>query len=1146
MEYAELHAHTNFSFLDGASDPEAMAETAAALGLRGLAITDHDSLSGIVRFGAAAQVHGVHPITGIELSVEPPPPARVIRPHSSRPWFDGVAAGLDIDDGTADVPEVAHLVLLAEDLRGYRNLCTLLTEAYRHGGLDAPRVPWDVLARHAGGLVALSGCAAGEVPRALARGGPEAAHAIAARYLDTFGRHGFAIELHRHGLPVDGPRNAALQGIASRLDLTCVATQDAHYHDASRARLHHVVTCIRHGTTLAEAGALLRPNDEYRLKSGAEMARRFREERTRAASPAQDPVRATVAIAERCAFTLHDLRYEFPRPRLPHGESALSFLTRLVHAGKVVFYPDASDEVEARLAHELDIVDQLGLAGYLLVFKEIVDWSQSQGILVSMRGSAPASAMLHCMGLCPIDPLEHGLLFERFCSPERREYPDIDLDFPHERREEVIQHIYEKYGRTHAAMVCEVISYRSRSAVRDVAKVLGLPAARAQRLADLLDYRDADPLERLANEGIRGRLADLLVELTRQLADSPRHLSIHVGGMVISSEPLNHVTPVLPARMDARTVLPWDKDDLTILAETFDVQLIKMDLLSLGMLSAIGRCFDHVAELTGERLDLHGFRYDPGVYDQLCAADTVGLFQVESRAQQSFLPRLRPRNLADTAISVGAIRPGPGAARAGEHIVRRRQGREPITYPAHELIPALRETYGVLLWQEQCTQVAVIAAGYTPGEADQLRRAMSHKRSEERMREVCGEMVDRMTARGYDTSTAEAVRDMVVGFAGYGFPRAHAYPFAHLALISATLRLRYPEAYYAALLNCQPMGFYAPHTLLWDAHRHGVRVLPVHVNRSAWESTLEPLPLTPLSGEASDVPGPRTSLSGEASDVQGPRTPLSREVGEGQGGGASPTDHDRLIAIRLGMREVHGLGPAARETFEDARADGPFRSIADLVVRTGFDRDRLESLAEVGALLGLPSGASTGKAGPGRDRRAVAWVTGELAGVGPAYLPGLAEQLVTRPDLEPMSAWEEVQAEYRTLGYAPNRHAVAWLRPALDDQGAVTAAGLVRQRHGRVARAGGLVICRQRPETVGGVLFLTVEDETGLFNAIVQAPVYERLRRVLRGEGLVVLEGPVQQRDGTTHLMVKQAWPLRPGGAVAVPSPVGVRSHDFR
>ena len=581
--------------------------------------------------------------------------------------------------------------------------------------------------------------------------------------------------------------------------------------------------------------------------------------------------------------------------------------------------------------------------------------------------------------------------------------------------------------------------------------------------------------------------------------------------------------------MEARTVLPWDKDDLTILAETFDVQLIKMDLLSLGMLSAIGRCFDHVAELTGERLDLHGFRYDPGVYDQLCAADTVGLFQVESRAQQSFLPRLRPRNLADTAISVGAIRPGPGAARAGEHIVRRRQGREPITYPAHELIPALRETYGVLLWQEQCIQVAVIAAGYTPGEADQLRRAMSHKRSEEKMREVCAEMVDRMTARGYDTSTAEAVRDMVVGFAGYGFPRAHAYPFAHLALISATLRLRYPEAYYAALLNCQPMGFYAPHTLLWDAHRHGVRVLPVHVNCSAWESTLEPLPRTPLSREAGEGQGVGASSS--------------RAVGDVQGG--SPTDHDRPIAIRLGMREVHGLGPAARETFEAARADGPFQSIADLVVRTGFDRDRLESLAEVGALLGLPSGASTGKAGPGRDRRAVAWVTGELAGVGPAYLPGLAEQLVTRPDLEPMSAWEEVQAEYRTLGYAPNRHAVAWLRPTLEGHGAVTAAGLVRQRHGRVARAGGLVICRQRPETAGSVLFLTVEDETGLFNAIVQAPVYERLRRVLRGEGLVVLEGPVQQRDGTTHLMVKQAWPLRPGGAVAA-SPVGVRSHDFR
>lgn len=1112
MTYAELHAHTNFSLLDGSSSPEAMVEEASRLGLRALAITDHDTLSGIVRFGAAAETAGLQAITGIELTIgngpySPTQPGQGVGAISATEWGRSTAPVGDTDQGTS------HLTLLAETLTGYRNLCTLLTEAYQCGGRDTPWVPFETLARHATGLIALSGCPQGELGQTLARHGPEAGMMVAARYREAFGKENYFIELHRHGLPGDGARNAGLREVATRLGLGCVATQNAHYHDASRAQLHHVVTCIRHGTTLADAGAHLRANDEYRLKSGAEMARLFRDECTRAGSdPRRDPVRTTLAIAERCTFTLHDLVYEFPKPRLPNGESALSFLTRLVEAGKTVFYPDATAEVDARLRHELEIADQLGLSGYLLVFKEIVDWSQSQGILVSMRGSAPASAMLYCMGLCPIDPLEHNLLFERFCSPERREYPDIDLDFPHERREEVIQHIYTKYGRDYAAMVCEVNTYRARSAVRDVAKVLGLSATRAQRLADALDRHDDDPLGRLAREDVHGRLAEILVDLSRQLVDSPRHHSIHVGGMVISAEPLAMVTPIVPARMTGRTVLPWDKDDLTILAEVFDVHLIKMDLLSLGMLSAIGRCFDHVASLTGERLELHGFRYDPRVYDQLCEADTVGLFQVESRAQQSFLPRWRPRNLADVAISVGAIRPGPGAARAGEHIVRRRWGREPVTYPARELIPALRETYGVLLWQEQCIQVAVIAAGYTPGEADQLRRAMSHKRSTEQMEAVCEEMVTRMIDRGYDNETAESIQAMVVGFAGYGFPRAHAYPFAHLALISATLRLRYPEAYYAALLNCQPMGFYAPHTLLWDAHRHGVRVLPVHVNHSAWPSTLEPI--------------------------------LPEPVANGEPVGAM-----HHIAIRLGLQEVHGLGPAAREAFEEARATGPFTSIADLVARTRFDRERLECLAEVGALIGLPTGDTT--TGSSTDRRATAWLTGELAGFGQGHLPGLADQLVTRPALAPMTDWEEVQAEYRTLGYAPGRHAIAYLRPSLVAQRAFTADSLGKQRHGRLVRAGGLVICRQRPETAGGVLFLTVEDETGLFNAIVQPPVYERLRRVLRGEGLLVLEGPLQLNDGTVHIMVRKAWPLRPETPTGTTRShtgelVGVRSHDFR
>ena len=612
----------------------------------------------------------------------------------------------------------------------------------------------------------------------------------------------------------------------------------------------------------------------------AHLFRRLVSQAAEEGRPRLDPLRNTVAVAERCAFRLQDLRYAFPRPRIPSGESAYSCLVRLVELGKAIFYPQTSPQVVARIEHELAIVRDLDLAGYLLVFKEVVDWSQEQGITCSIRGSAPASALLYCLGLCPIDPVEHNLLFERFCSPERKEYPDIDLDFPHERREEVIQHVYQKYGRDRAAMVCEVNTYRIKSALRDVAKVLGLSPQRAQQLADQVDWHDPDPRDRIVREDgpappppraggrlrrpgpraggpgararrrgagggdehegrIGGPLAELLLDLARQLLHSPRHHSIHVGGMVVSDESLLEVASIEPARMPGRTILPWDKDDLTLLAEEFGINLIKMDFLGLGMLSLVGRCFQHVRERTGERLRLHGFRYDPRAFDVLGRADTVGLFQVESRAQQSFLPRLRPRNLAEVAISVGAIRPGPGAARAGEHIVRRRQRREPVSYPAPELEPALRETYGVLLWQEQCIQVAVTAAGYTPGEGDQLRRAMSHKRSYERLEALTAELIARMTERGYSPRVAEAVRHMIVGFAGYGFPRSHAYAFAHLALISATLRLRYPAAYYAALLNCQPMGFYAPHTVLWDAHRHGIPVLPVDVNRSRWECTLE-------------------------------------------------------------------------------------------------------------------------------------------------------------------------------------------------------------------------------------------------------------------------------------------------------------------
>lgn len=1117
-EYAELHAHTNFSLLDGTSDPEDLVARAAAAGLKALAITDHDSISGVVRFATAAKRHGVHAIFGVELTVLPPE-GLLGAPTTSTKRSGSKGAG----------PEDHHVVLLAQDLTGYQNICALLTQAYQHGGKDHPSLPFEALTGHHSGLIALSGCPRGELPSTLAGKSYAAAVAVAARYRDTFGAENYYVELQRHALQLDGPRNAGLRAVAGELGVGCVATNDVHYHDTGRALLHHVVTCIRHGVTLEAAGTLLRGNDEYYLKGPEQMVRLFREEVRLAAEegcPTLDPIRHSVEIAQRCAFGLQDLRYEFPRPWIASGESEFSFLVRLVEAGKALFYPNATLEVEQRLAHELTIVRQLNLAGYLLVFKEIVDWSHQQGILVSIRGSAPASALLYCLGLCPIDPVEHGLLFERFCAPERQEYPDIDLDFAHQRREEVIQHVYEKYGREYAAMVCEVNTYRIKSALRDVAKVLGLSAQRAQQLADQVDWYDPDPRDRIVHEEatklvgavvppadsarLGGRMAEQLLSLAKQLLHSPRHHSIHVGGMVISSQPLASVAPIEPARMPNRTILPWDKDDITLLAEEFGVQLIKLDLLGLGMLSLISRCFDYVHQLTGHKPLLHGFQYDPRAFDMLCAADTVGLFQVESRAQQAFLPRLKPRNLSDVAISVGAIRPGPGAARAGEHIVRRRQGKEPITYPMPELEPALKETYGVLLWQEQCIQVAVIAAGYTPGEADQLRRAMSHKRSYERMHGLCEELIERMMARGYTRRIAEAVRQMIVGFAGYGFPRAHAYPFAHLALISATLRLRYPAAYCAALLNCQPMGFYASHTVIWDAHRHGLRVLPVDANRSSWECTLE---------HVQDVSGQRREV----------RTlPLVSDL-------SPPVP---VPAVRLGFKEVHGLGAAAQAVLEREQARRPFRSLADFAARTEFDRETLERLAEVGAFVSL-GGEVRGEERP-LDRRAAVWATGELAGFGQRHLPGLAGQIAEHTDLPPMDEWEEVQAEYRGVGFSVGRHLISYFRPRLDGWRAVTAAQLPHLRRGLIVRVGGLVIVRQRPETATNLVFLTLEDETGLLNAIVYAKTYERLRRVLRGEPLLIIEGPLQLQDGVIHILVRRAWPLAQSAAIA-----SVPSHDF-
>lgn len=1026
--YTELHCHSYLSFLDGTSSPEALVARASALGMSALALTDHNGVYGLPRFASAAEHAGLKAIYGAELT---------------------------LDDGS-------HVLLLARDCAGYANLCRVITAARQGRAKDDPQLDFEILAQNAEGLIALSACERGQLTRALRVGGYASALEVAAHHRDVFGADGYFIELHNHLRPEDGRRNAALVRVADELGLPIVATNNVHYADLDRSLLHHIVTCIQHQTSLEAAGLLLRPNDEYRLKSAMAMRDLF--------TGYPQAIVNTMAIAEQCTFHVRDLRYAFPQPELPCGETSRGMLMRAAARGLSRFYPfypnpGARRKARAQVATELRVMCRWNLTGYVMVFKDIVEFCRRERILVSMRGSAPASALLYCLGLCPIDPVKHGLLFERFASPERGELPDIDLDIEHAKRECVIQYVYAKYGRACAAMVAEVNTFRNKSAVRDVAKVLGVSTHQAQQLSSCLDRWDCDDLtEALANSGldIGGPLATQIVELASQLVGTPRHLSIHVGGFIISSRPLNQVVPQEPARMSDRTVIAWDKYDLEMLAEDFGIDLVKLDLLGLGMLTLIARAFDALRARGEADYELHGFRYDPGVYDMLCRADTVGLFQVESRAQMSFLPRLKPRNLDDVAISIGAIRPGPGAARAGDHIAKRRDGVEPVSYPHPVLQDVLEQTHGVILWQEQVMQVAMRCGGYTPGEADQLRRAMSSKRSYEQMHMALGDLKTRMLARGFSADLSDTIQEMIFGFADYGFPRAHAYPFAHLALISATLKLRHPAVFYTALLNSQPMGFYAPHTILWDAYRHDVDVQRVDVNRSVWDCTVE--------GERS---------------------------------------------LRLGFRMVDGLGAVSAAVLTAARGAGFYQSIADFIRRTGLNRDQVERMAAVGAFIDFA------------DRRAAIWLAGELAGLsGPQFIPGLAESVAVPAEVPAMGLWDRVETDYVAMGYSPERHIVQGYRKWLDARGAHRLVELPDLPHHTAVWVGGLVICRQRPETANGFVFLTLEDETGLLNIIVRPDVFEKQRKDIHGEPLVIVRGRISHEQGATSLIGEHFRPL--------------------
>jgi error-prone DNA polymerase len=1030
-EYAELHCHSYYSLLDGAAAPEALVERAAALGLRALALTDHDSLAGAVRFGQAAQQHGLHPIFGAEVTL---------------------AGG-------------AHLTLLAETQTGYANLCRLLTAArlaqlpgdpdQPWPGKVEPRLTWEQIAPHTAGLIALSGCRRG--PLAAAQHDPAAADATLAQMQTCFGPGQLYIELQAHRLPDDRPRTRALIELAARHQLPLVVTHNAHYTDAGGARLRDVLIATSHNCTLRaarQAGKL--PNSSrYALAGPTEMASQW------ASFP--QALAATVAIAERCQVSLDFSGQRLPHFPTPDHPSEFACVYALCHAQLPMRYPDLTPRVLKQLAHELDIIERAHLAGYFLLVWDIVRFAKQQGIRCQGRGSAANSIVAYLLGITSIDPLAHNLLFERFLAEDRFTMPDIDIDFAADRREEVIQYVYQRYGRDHAAMACNVVTYRARSAIRDIGKALDLPPASIDRLCRGLDtYEPAAAADQLAAQVPADAPPQhplrLLVDLLRRIDGCPRHLSIHSGGMVITHAPLAEVVPLEPATLDGRIVCQWDKDSLE------DAGLVKIDLLSLRTLGLVSEALTWIAAMGAPVPDLDQLPLDdPAIFALLGRADTIGAFQVESRAQQQMLPRLRPTRFEEMAVEIAIVRPGPIQGGAVHPYLRRRRGEEPVRYLHPSLEPVLAETLGVLLFQEQAIRVAMAAADFSPGQADLLRRTLSRSRPGALLDELAARFVQGATAKGLAPADAQAVFAHLRGFAGYGFCKSHAASFALIAYHTLHLKLYHAPAFYCALLNAQPMGFYSPEVVIGDAQRHGVDLLPPDIHASVWRYALA-----------------RTG--------------------------------DGTWAIRMGLAAVKGLGEAAWAQIDAARQATPFADLADLARRAALPRGELQVLIRGGSLDIFGA------------RRTLLWALGELAD-----LPnGLTLSATPAPaELPPLSPWERTLWDYELLGLSPAGQMMLHYRPQLRDAG-IAATWEVKRlaRAGQRVRVGGMVVVRQRPGTAKGMLFMSLEDESGLLDLVVRPAVYARLRPVLRQHPLLIASGLVQRVEGSVSVLVLEAIPL--------------------
>ena len=1054
--YAELQVASNFSFLHGASHPEELVQRAAEVGLHAIAITDINTLAGVVRAYCAARELRMPLVVGSHLKIQTAQP-------STRP---------DAPLVEAQSPLISVL-LYPISLAGYANLCQLLTRGKRRTIKGKCSLTIDDLLEFSSQLLAIA-----VPPPVPVEGFAE----ILVQLRSAFDDDRLSLAIARTYGPHDAYREGVIRRWAEQMQIPPVAVNDVHYHLPHRQALQDVLTCIRLGTARSQAGLHLAANAERYIKSPSEMLRLF--------ADMPRAVHRTIEIADRAlAFSLDQIKYQYPSELSPPGRTMMNHLIDLTRKGARQRYPDGvPEDVNRRLEHEFELIRDLNYAAYFLTVDDMVRFARSRGILCQGRGAAANSAVCYCLGITAVDPTRVDLLVERFISRQRNEPPDIDIDFEHQRRPEVIDYLYRKYGSDRVALTAEVITYRRRSALRDVGKALGLSLDGVDRLASAADWweKEVIDLRQLREIGLDPADPTMqeLTALTKEIQGFPRHLSQHVGGFIITAGPLHHCVPIENTAMPGRTIIEWDKDDIDAMG------MLKVDVLALGMLSAIRRGIDFVNQgriAVGQKgdLQLHTIpAEDPVVYDMLCRADSIGVFQVESRAQMTMLPRLKPRCYYDLVIEVAIVRPGPIVGDMVHPYLRRRNGEEPVDYPDDKIRKVLQRTLGVPLFQEQAMALVMAAAGFTPDEADQLRRAMAAwKRKGHIIEKFEKKIISGMAARGYPPPYAQAVFNQIRGFGEYGFPESHAASFALLVYVSAWLKCHHPAAFCAALLNSQPMGFYQPAQLLRDAAAHGVNILPVDINSSQWESTIE-------------------------------------------------YPHR---ALRLGMSMVHGASQMECEKIvQSVHRHGPFQTLAALWRMTpGIHKAALLALARADAFNSM-----------GLNRQAAIWAIQNIRDEPmPLFMDDFSPS--DHSTLPPTAPDQLVLQDYAATGFSLKAHPISFFRAALDHRHIAPAADIqneLRFPHGARVAVAGVVLVRQRPATAKGITFITLEDETGVANLVIKPPVYEKYRRALRFAPAVIVKGKIERRDSVVHILVYAAYSL---AKLAPQAQVVSQSRDF-